>query len=183
MADERATVSASPYTGRPLPQRCPGDLHRPGRKARPTLRHHQLRRGRRFRPGEPGPARKGRRRHQGGRGQSGVRDGERLRPLPRRRGPGLRVQHKEQCLRPVAVDRRRIGAARGVRPLACVRRVALSPQMVEMVTTAIELVKGGGGSVSFDPNIRKEVVRDPEVRAASGPCWQAVTRSCPVGTS
>ena len=28
-----------------------------------------------------------------------------------RRGPGLRVQHKEQCLRSVAVDRRRIRAA------------------------------------------------------------------------
>ncbi len=41
-----------------------------------------------------------------------------------------------------------------------------SPRMVEMVAKAIELVKGHGGSVSFDPNIRKEVVRDPQVRAA-----------------
>ena len=41
-----------------------------------------------------------------------------------------------------------------------------SPRMVEMVTAALELVKSGGGSVSFDPNIRKEVLRDPEVRAA-----------------
>ena len=49
-----------------------------------------------------------------------------------------------------------------------------SPQMVEMVTTAIELVKSSGGSVSFDPNIRKEVVRDPEVRAA----LEAVLASC-----
>jgi len=49
-----------------------------------------------------------------------------------------------------------------------------SPQMVEIVATAIRLVKGSGGSVSFDPNIRKEVVRDPEVRAA----LQAVLASC-----
>ena len=49
-----------------------------------------------------------------------------------------------------------------------------SPRMVEMVAKAIEFVKSGGGSVSFDPNIRKEVVRDPEVRAA----LQAVLASC-----
>jgi len=49
-----------------------------------------------------------------------------------------------------------------------------SPQMIEMVAKAIELVKTNGGSVSFDPNIRKEVVRDPEVRAA----LQAVLASC-----
>jgi sugar/nucleoside kinase (ribokinase family) len=41
-----------------------------------------------------------------------------------------------------------------------------SARMVEMVVKAIELVKSNGGSVSFDPNIRKEVVRDPQVRAA-----------------
>jgi len=41
-----------------------------------------------------------------------------------------------------------------------------SPRMVEMVAKAIEFVKSNGGSVSFDPNIRKEVVRDPQVRAA-----------------
>ena len=41
-----------------------------------------------------------------------------------------------------------------------------SPRMVEMMAKAIELVKSNGASVSFDPNIRKEVVRDPEVRAA-----------------
>jgi len=40
-----------------------------------------------------------------------------------------------------------------------------SPRMVKMVAKAIEL-KSNGGSVSFDPNIRKEVVRDPQVRAA-----------------
>jgi D-tagatose-1,6-bisphosphate aldolase subunit GatZ/KbaZ len=49
-----------------------------------------------------------------------------------------------------------------------------SSQMVEMVAKAIKLVKSNGGSVSFDPNIRKEVVRDPEVRAA----LEAVLASC-----
>jgi D-tagatose-1,6-bisphosphate aldolase subunit GatZ/KbaZ len=41
-----------------------------------------------------------------------------------------------------------------------------SARIIEMTTRAIELVKGNGGTVSFDPNIRKEVVRDPEVRSA-----------------
>jgi len=49
-----------------------------------------------------------------------------------------------------------------------------SPQMVEMVTTASKLVKARGGSVSFDPNIRKEVVRDAQVRTA----LEAVLASC-----
>ena len=41
-----------------------------------------------------------------------------------------------------------------------------SARIIEMTARAIELVKGNGGTVSFDPNIRKEVVRDPEVRSA-----------------
>ena len=41
-----------------------------------------------------------------------------------------------------------------------------SAQIIEMTTRAIEVVKGRAGTVSFDPNIRKEVVRDPEVRSA-----------------
>jgi D-tagatose-bisphosphate aldolase class II non-catalytic subunit len=41
-----------------------------------------------------------------------------------------------------------------------------SARVIEMTTKAVELVKGNGGTVSFDPNIRKEVVRDPEVRSA-----------------
>ena len=41
-----------------------------------------------------------------------------------------------------------------------------SARIIEMTTKAIESVKSNGGTVSFDPNIRKEVVRDPEVRSA-----------------
>jgi D-tagatose-1,6-bisphosphate aldolase subunit GatZ/KbaZ len=41
-----------------------------------------------------------------------------------------------------------------------------SAGIIEMTTRAIELVKAKGGTVSFDPNIRKEVVRDPGVRSA-----------------
>jgi D-tagatose-1,6-bisphosphate aldolase subunit GatZ/KbaZ len=41
-----------------------------------------------------------------------------------------------------------------------------SPRMIEMTKKAVELVKGNGGSVSFDPNIRKEVLGDPGTRAA-----------------
>ncbi|HYA44092.1 MAG TPA: PfkB family carbohydrate kinase, partial [Acidimicrobiales bacterium] len=40
-----------------------------------------------------------------------------------------------------------------------------SEQIIEAAHTAIEVVKGNGGSVSFDPNIRKEVMSDPEVLA------------------
>ena len=35
-----------------------------------------------------------------------------------------------------------------------------------MTTEAVDMVKAHGGSVSFDPNIRKEVIGDPEVRSA-----------------
>jgi len=41
-----------------------------------------------------------------------------------------------------------------------------SPQIVEMVMKAARTVKGNGGTISFDPNIRKEVTRDQQVRAA-----------------
>jgi sugar/nucleoside kinase (ribokinase family) len=41
-----------------------------------------------------------------------------------------------------------------------------SARIIEMTTRAIDLVKARGGTISFDPNIRKEVVRDPEVRSA-----------------
>ncbi len=43
-----------------------------------------------------------------------------------------------------------------------------SHEIVEMIVKAVEAVKGNGGTVSFDPNIRKEVARDPEVWAALG---------------
>ena len=41
-----------------------------------------------------------------------------------------------------------------------------SPQIVEMVMKAAQTVKGNGGTISFDPNIRKEVTRDQQMRAA-----------------
>jgi D-tagatose-1,6-bisphosphate aldolase subunit GatZ/KbaZ len=41
-----------------------------------------------------------------------------------------------------------------------------SASIIEMTIKAAELVKSNGGTISFDPNIRKEVVGDPEVRAA-----------------
>ena len=51
-----------------------------------------------------------------------------------------------------------------------------SAQIVEMVTKAIATVKGNGGTISFDPNIRKEVTKDPQVRAALG----AMLASCDI---
>jgi D-tagatose-1,6-bisphosphate aldolase subunit GatZ/KbaZ len=41
-----------------------------------------------------------------------------------------------------------------------------SASIIEMTAKAVELVKGNGGTISFDPNMRKEVVSDPEVGAA-----------------
>jgi D-tagatose-bisphosphate aldolase class II non-catalytic subunit len=41
-----------------------------------------------------------------------------------------------------------------------------SASIIDMTIKAAELVKSNGGTISFDPNIRKEVVGDPEVRAA-----------------
>lgn len=39
-------------------------------------------------------------------------------------------------------------------------------RIIDAMKKAIEIVKGQGGSVSFDPNIRKEMLRIPEMRAA-----------------
>src|ERR1019366_5517524 len=41
-----------------------------------------------------------------------------------------------------------------------------SARIIELTTKAVELVKSNGGTISFDPNIRKEVVGDPEVGGA-----------------
>jgi len=41
-----------------------------------------------------------------------------------------------------------------------------SASIIEMTIKAAELVKSNGGTISFDPNIRKEVTGDPRVRAA-----------------
>ncbi len=39
-----------------------------------------------------------------------------------------------------------------------------SPGIREAIGKAVEIVKHQGGSVSFDPNIRKEILRTPEIR-------------------
>ena len=41
-----------------------------------------------------------------------------------------------------------------------------SSQVIEVARQAVEAVKAGGGSVSFDPNVRKEVINDRSVLAA-----------------
>jgi len=41
-----------------------------------------------------------------------------------------------------------------------------SSQIVQLTMKAVEGVKGSGGSISFDPNLRKEVMRDLEARTA-----------------
>ncbi|SER40087.1 Sugar or nucleoside kinase, ribokinase family [Faunimonas pinastri] len=39
-------------------------------------------------------------------------------------------------------------------------------RIIDVIKKAIEIVKGNGGTVSFDPNIRKEMLNIPEMRAA-----------------
>jgi D-tagatose-1,6-bisphosphate aldolase subunit GatZ/KbaZ len=41
-----------------------------------------------------------------------------------------------------------------------------SSPAIEMARTAVGVVKGNGGSISFDPNIRNEAASDPELREA-----------------
>lgn len=41
-----------------------------------------------------------------------------------------------------------------------------SDEMAEVVLKAVDVVKGNGGTVSFDPNVRKEVMADPKVMTA-----------------
>ena len=49
-----------------------------------------------------------------------------------------------------------------------------SPALVEAAMEAIERVKRGGGTVSFDPNMRKELLSAPGMKAA----LEAVLRQC-----
>ena len=41
-----------------------------------------------------------------------------------------------------------------------------STDAIELTKSAVGLVRGNGGSISFDPNIRNDALRDPEIRAA-----------------
>jgi tagatose kinase len=41
-----------------------------------------------------------------------------------------------------------------------------SPRIIEAMKKVIETVKGNGGSVSFDPNVRKEILGSPDMRDA-----------------
>ena len=51
-----------------------------------------------------------------------------------------------------------------------------SPRLVDATRTAIELIKGRGGTVSFDPNLRKEMLGDAERHAA----LRFALRSCDI---
>ena len=52
----------------------------------------------------------------------------------------------------------------------------LSPALVEAVREAVGIVRGAGGTVSFDPNVRKEILATPGMRDALG--W--MLRHCDV---
>ena len=56
-----------------------------------------------------------------------------------------------------------------------------SPPLIEAAMNAIEQVKGRGGTVSFDPNIRKEMLGDPETRATLATVLQRCDTFLPSG--
>lgn len=56
-----------------------------------------------------------------------------------------------------------------------------SPGIVAVAKRAVELVKGKGGTVSFDPNIRKEMLSLPEMRSALGFMLQGCDLFLPSG--
>lgn len=56
-----------------------------------------------------------------------------------------------------------------------------STRVIEEIKRAITLVKAGGGKVSFDPNVRKEMLALPEMRAALGYMLRACDLFLPSG--
>lgn len=52
----------------------------------------------------------------------------------------------------------------------------LSPRIVELMSSAIARVKSGGGTVSFDPNVRSDVASQPAMRAI----LRDILRSCDI---
>ena len=53
-----------------------------------------------------------------------------------------------------------------------------SPPLIEAARQAVRHVKERGGAVSFDPNIRKEMLDIPGMRRRSGRCCGNATSSC-----
>ncbi len=64
----------------------------------------------------------------------------------------------------------------GCRHLHIMGSSLFSPALIEAAGQAAALVRTRGGSVSFDPNVRKEMLRIPEMRAA----LQAMLQACDI---
>nr|WP_321984980.1 sugar kinase [uncultured Lichenicoccus sp.] len=82
-------------------------------------------------------------------------------------------------IRHSASGRTRIDAAadrllQGCRHLHVMGSSLFSADLIEAATQAASLVRTRGGTVSFDPNVRKEMLRIPEMRAA----LEAMLRGC-----
>ena len=97
-------------------------------------------------------------------------DRQRLRPLSRRRRPRLRLQHPPQRQRGDRPDR---GGRRADRPAptTCMSwaRRCRRPRSRRWSATRSRRIRARGGTVSFDPNLRKETPRRPRrARRARG---------------
>ena len=151
----------------PYPERSAGDLHRPVRAGRRLGGHDRRGRGRRLRPAQYRPARARRRRRLGHRGQSRPADRKRLRALPSGRRARLRLQHVD-----IGGGAGSAGPMRSRRsstgPDTCTSwaRCSRIPGAWEIIERAAAVIKGRGGSISLDPNLRKELKDDGETERA-----------------
>ena len=95
----------------------------------------------------------------------GRADRKRLRHLPGERRPSLRLQHPAQRLGPSEASPKRPTSSSPHRPFSRHGDVAVLAAGDVVMRTAIERVKARGGTVSFDPNSRKELPRGSDLAA------------------
>ena len=88
-------------------------------------------------------------------------DGQRLRALPDRRVPRLRLQHQAERLGAHCTRRGGARRSRTQRPSARDGNGPLLAEIVDIVLKAARAVKARGGTISFDPNLRPEMLNLP----------------------
>ena len=146
----------------PFPSGAPGNLHRPGRTLRSAGRHDRLRGRRRLRAGQSRPPAPRRGRCERRPDRPGGGDGQRLRSLQARRLPRLRVQHQAKRLgRALRSTPRRDAVLERSDHLHVMGTALFSPKVVDIVLRAAESIKARGGTISFDPNLRPEILNLP----------------------
>ena len=79
--------------------------------------------------------------------------------LPGRRQPGFRLQHQQQRCRPDRLDAAAERLLAGADHIHVMGSSLFSDRVIGSANQAIDVVKAKGGTVSFDPNIRKEIMK------------------------